>query len=101
MSTWEAKTWYALLCRIDLEPQEVSARTDSIYENPKWVERVWPWERSPDPNDFDPSPLATMSTWETKTRCALLCRIDLEPLEVSARTDLIYEIRIVLWAYKQ
>ena len=32
ISTWVAKTWYALLCRIDLEPQKFSARTDSIYE---------------------------------------------------------------------
>ena len=46
--------------------------------------------------DFDPSSLATISTWE-----ALLCRIDLEPQKFSARTGLIYEIRIVLWAYKQ
>ena len=42
-----------------------------------------------------------MGTWEAKTWCALLCRIDLEPQEVFARTDPIYEIRIVLWAYKQ
>ena len=49
--------------------------------------------------DFDPSSLATISTWEAEIWCALLCRIDLEPQEVLARTDLIYKIRIVLWAY--
>ena len=43
-------------------------------------------------NDFDPSSLATMSTWEAKTWCALLCRIDLEPQGVSARAGPIYEI---------
>ena len=47
--------------------------------------------------DFDPSSLATISTWEAETWYALLCRIDLEPQKVSARTDSIYEIRIVLW----
>ena len=51
--------------------------------------------------DFDPSSLATISTWEAETWYALLCRIDLEPQKFSARTDSIYEIRIVLWAYKQ
>ena len=51
--------------------------------------------------DFDPSSFATISTWEAETWYALLCRIDLEPQKVSARTDSIYEIRILLWAYKQ
>ena len=54
--------------------------------------------------DFDPSSLATISTWEAETWYALLCRIDLEILSLNffkARTDSIYEIRIVLWAYKQ
>jgi len=51
--------------------------------------------------DFDPSPLATISTWEAETWYALLCRIDLGPQKVSARTDSIYEIRTVHWAYKQ
>ena len=51
--------------------------------------------------DFDPSSLATTSTWEAETWYALLCRIDLDPQKVSARKDLIYEIRIWLWAHKQ
>ena len=51
--------------------------------------------------DFDPSSLATIDTWEAETWYALLCCIDLEPHKVSARTDLIYEMRILLWAYKQ
>ena len=51
--------------------------------------------------DFDPSSLATISTREAETWYALLCCIDLEPQIFSARTDPIYEIRIVLWAYKQ
>ena len=46
--------------------------------------------------DFDPSSLATISTWEAETWYALLCRIDLEPQKFSARTDPIYEIRMVL-----
>ena len=46
--------------------------------------------------DFDPSSLATISTWEAETWYALLCRIDLEPKKKSARTDPIYEIRMVL-----
>ena len=32
IDTWEAETWYALLHRIDIEPQKVLARTDSTYE---------------------------------------------------------------------
>jgi len=32
ISTWEAETWYELLCRIDLEPHFFKAPTDSIYE---------------------------------------------------------------------
>ena len=52
--------------------------------------------------DFDPSSLATISTWKSKTWYALLCSIDYEPQKkVSARTDSILEIRIVLWAYKE
>ena len=49
--------------------------------------------------DFDPSPLATISTWEAETWYALLCRIDLEPQKVSARTDSIYEIRFKARGY--
>jgi len=51
--------------------------------------------------DFDPSSLATIDTWEAETWYALLRRIDLEPQKVLARTDTIYEMRILLWAYKQ
>ena len=51
--------------------------------------------------DFDPSSLATIDTREAETWYALLCCIDLEPQNFSARTDSIYEMRIVLWAYKQ
>ena len=51
--------------------------------------------------DFDPSSLATIDTWEAETWYALLCCIDLEPQKVSARTDSTYEMRILLWAYKQ
>ena len=48
--------------------------------------------------DFDPSSLATIDTWEAKTWYALLCCIDLEPQFFLARTDSIYEMRILLWA---